>query len=32
MMRLLRKKINIEKEIGKTAKIFGQNCERKIKY
>ena len=32
MMRLLRKKINIEKEIGKTAKIFGENYEIKIIY
>jgi len=32
MMKLLRKKINIEKEIGKTAKIFGENYEIKIIY
>ena len=32
MMRLLRKKINIEKEIGKTAKIFGENYGISIIY
>lgn len=32
MMRLLGKKTNLEKEIGKTAKIFGENYEIKIIY
>ena len=32
MIKLLGKKINLEKEIGKTAKIFGENYEIKIIY
>ena len=32
MMKLLGKKINLEKEIGKTAKIFGENYDIKIIY
>ena len=32
MMKLLNKKINLEKQIGKTAKIFGENYEIKIIY
>ena len=32
MMNLLRKKISIEKEIGKTAKIFGENYDINIIY
>ena len=32
MMRLLSKKTNLEKQIGKTAKIFGENYEIKIIY
>ena len=31
MMRLLNKKTNLEKEIGKTTKIFGENYDIKIK-
>ena len=32
MMRLLNKKINLEKEIGKTTKIFGEKYDIKIIY
>lgn len=32
MMKLLSRKINLEKQIGKTAKIFGENYEIKIIY
>lgn len=32
MMKLLNKKINLEKQIGKTTKIFGENYEIKIIY
>ena len=32
MVKLLSKKINLEKEIGKTTKIFGENYEIKIIY
>ena len=32
MMKLLSKKINIEKEIGKTTKIFGETYDIKIIY
>ena len=32
MMKILNKRINLEKEIGKTTKIFGENYEIKIIY
>ena len=32
MMRLLNKKTNLEKEIGRTTKIFGENYDIKIIY